>query len=303
MNAQHHRAAWLEDRRRGIGGSDVGPILGVSPYRTPLDVFRDKRGELADRPATEPMRWGNLLEPIVRQEYSNATGREVLMPSGILHHDRHDFMLANIDGFTPDNRLYEGKTARTAQGWGEPGTDEVPQGYLFQVQHYMIVTGYKIADIAVLIGGADFRIYTVEADPELHEMMVDAEAEFWRRVQENDPPEPISYADAVARWGRMSRSGAAVTAAREVVEAVETLRALKGEAKRIEERIEQESATIFKALGEAEVLVDDGGNTLATWKLSKPPQRFDAKALQAAHPDIHAQFLTTGEPCRRFLLK
>jgi putative phage-type endonuclease len=303
MTAQFDRDAWLEDRRTGIGGSDVGPILGVSPYRTPLDVFRDKRGELADSPETAPMRWGNLLEPVVRQEYSSETGREVLMPTGILRHQRHDFMLANLDGFTSDGRIYEGKTARIAQGWGEPGTDEVPQVYLFQVQHYMAVTGYPVADIAVLIGGSDFRIYTVEADAELHDMLMDVEAEFWRRVQENDPPDPISYADAIARWGNYSRPGASVVASREVMEAIDVLRELNGHAKSIEERIEEQKATILKELGEAEALVDPGGALLCTWKLAKAPQRFDAKALAAEHPEIHAQFLKTGEPSRRFLLK
>lgn len=298
------RTAWLEDRRRGIGGSDVGPILGLSPYRTPLDVFHDKRGDLVDKPETAPMRWGTLLEPVVRQEYATVTGRDVLMPTGgMLSHDRHDFMLANLDGFTTDGRIYEGKTARTAQGWGEPGTDEVPQGYLFQVQHYMLVTGYPVADIAVLIGGSDFRIYTVEADRELHEMLVDAEAEFWRRVQENDPPEPITYADAISRWGRSSKAGTIAIADRETVEAVEALRVLKGEAKRIEERIEGETATILKALGEAETLVDDGGNILCTWKLAKAAERLDGKALREAHPDLCAQFIKAGEPSRRFLLK
>lgn len=304
MNAQYDRNTWLEDRRRGIGGSDVGPILGVSPYRTPLDVFRDKRGELVDRPETEPMRWGTLLEPIVRQEYASITGREVLLPDGgMLQHPRFAFMLANIDGFTSDGRIYEGKTARTAQGWGEPGTDEVPQGYLLQVQHYMAVTGYAVADIAVLIGGSDFRIYTIEADAELHEMLVDAEAEFWRRVEENDPPEPISYADAIARWGRFSNAGACVTANAEVIGAVERLRVLKAKAKLHEEAIEETTAVILKALGEAETLLDPSGNVLATWKLSKAPQRFDAKALAAEHPYLHAQFLKTGDPSRRFLLK
>lgn len=301
MNAPN-RAQWLEDRRTGIGGSDVGPILGLSPYRTPLEVFRDKRGEIEDRPETAPMRWGNLLEPVVRQEYSNVTGRDVLMPDGILRHDRHHFMLANLDGFTTDGRIYEGKTARTAQGWGEPGTDEIPQGYLFQVQHYMLVTGYQLADVAVLIGGSDFRVYTVEADRELHEMLVDAEAEFWRRVTDNDPPEPVSYADAIARWGRTTNASS-VIASREVVAAVEELRRLTGAEKLLGEQIEEQKAIVMKALGESETLIDDGGNTLCTWKLAKPAQRFDAKALAAAHPDIHAQFLKTGDPNRRFLLK
>lgn len=297
------REAWLAERRRGVGGSDVAAILGLSPYRTPLDVFRDKRGDLVDQPENAPMRWGNLLEPVVRQEYSDVTGREVLMPDRMLAHGTHEFMLANLDGYTADGRVVEIKTARTGNDWGEPGTDEIPQAYLFQVQHYMAVTGFAVADVAVLIGGSDFRLYEVEADPELHEMLIDAEAAFWRRVVENDPPEPVTYADAIARWGRVSNPALTAVADRDAIHAVEQLRLHKTQIKDVSAIIEDHTATIMKALGEAETLLDDGGNVLATWKLAKAPERFDAKALKVEHPEIYEKFVKVGEPSRRFLLK
>lgn len=302
MDMMTDRAAWLAERRKGIGGSDVAAILGLSPYRSALDVYRDKRGELVEQPENDAMRWGNRLEPVVRQEYSDQTGRAVLIPGDMLRHERHDFMLANLDGFTEDGRIFEAKTARTAQGWGEPGSDEVPQGYLFQVQHYMAVTGYPVADIAVLIGGSDFRIYTVEADRELHDMLVDAEAGFWQRVVEGDEPEPVTMADALTLWGKFSRE-ARVTATDEIASACAQLAETKRAIAELEGRADELKLSIMMALGEADTLVDPQGKPLCTWKASKPVERFDAKALKAAHPEIHAQFVTIGEPSRRFLLK
>lgn len=38
------REAWLDRRRAGIGGSDVAALLGLSRWKTPLDVFLDKAG-------------------------------------------------------------------------------------------------------------------------------------------------------------------------------------------------------------------------------------------------------------------
>lgn len=296
------RTAWLAERRKGIGGSDVAAILGVSPYRTALEVYLDKRGELIDQPENDAMRWGSRLEPVVRQEYSDQTGRAVLVPDHILRHDRHDFMLANLDGFTEDGRIFEAKTARSGQGWGDPGTDEVPQGYLFQVQHYMAVTGYPVADVAVLIGGSDFRIYTVEADRDLHNMLVDAEAAFWQRVVDADPPEPVSMADVKALWGRFSREQK-IEATPDLLQALEDLRGYKTAIAELEELADSRKLAIMAALGEADTLVDTSGRPLVTWKAGKAPERLNGKALKADYPEIHALYAAPGTPSRTFLIK
>lgn len=295
-------SAWLDERRTGIGGSDVAAILGLSKWRTPYDVFRDKRGELIEQVDNDAMRWGRNLEPVVRQEYADQTGREVLLPTGILRSERHPFMIANLDGYTVDNRVVEIKTAKSGKDWGEPGSDQIPQAYLFQVQHYMAVTGFDVADVAVLIAGSDFRIYTVEADRELHEMLVEAEALFWRRVLDDDPPEPISFADAVSRWGRSSASGS-IVADQDVEAAAVALAQATSEIKRMESIADDLKAKIMIAMGDADTLVDSSGKVIATWKLPKSTQRFDVSAFKVAHPEVYANFLKSGEASRRFLLK
>jgi len=90
---------WLNERRKGIGGSDAAAICGLSPYRTPLQVWQDKRGLSGVIPENEAMEWGKRLEPIIRQKYSDTTGREVKIMSPdepIIHHPKYSFMLANI---------------------------------------------------------------------------------------------------------------------------------------------------------------------------------------------------------------
>lgn len=185
LNAQQ-----LAARSLGLGGSDAAAALGLSPWKTPLELFREKRGEDAGTIAeSEPMRWGSLLEPVIRQEYSSRTGRVVRVPETTLVHPAHAFMIANLDGLTDDGRLLEVKTARSAQDWGEPGTDAIPQHYLLQIQHYLIVTALPIADVAVLIGGSEYRQYEIPADAELQEMLVEGELEFWQRVESGEAPD------------------------------------------------------------------------------------------------------------------
>lgn len=297
------RADWLEQRRTGIGGSDAAAVIGISKWRTPLSVWLDKTGQAPDSTETEPMKWGTLLEPVIRQEYANRTGREVMAP-GFRRHPLHGFMVANVDGVAPqDARLIEVKTARSGDGWGEPGSDQVPEEYLIQVQHYMAVLDLPVADIAVLIGGSDFRIYTVPADKELQAMLVDAEAQFWRTVEAGIPPAPVSYADAQALYGRYARKDSTVTASQDVLDAVAALRRTKDKIAALEADEEAAKAVIMTAMGEHDTLIDAAGKPLATWRMASPAKRLDGKALSAAHPDIYAAFLREGEASRRFLLK
>ena len=300
---RHDRADWLAQRRTGIGGSDAAAVMGLSKWRSPLSVWLDKTGQSVDDEESEPMRWGTLLEPVIRQEYATRTGRTVIAP-GFQRHPRHEFMVANVDGVTvEDRRLVEVKTARTADRWGEPGSDQVPEDYLIQTQHYMAVLGLSVADIAVLIGGSDFRIYTIEADTELQDMIVEAEARFWQSVIDREAPAPISYADAQAMYGRHARKDSAVFASEAVLDACDRLAFIRHQMKAFEADEEAQKAIVMAAMGEHDTLTDAAGKTLATWRLAAAPKRFDAKAFSAAHPDLYAAFLKEGEPSRRFLLK
>jgi putative phage-type endonuclease len=193
MNAEN-REGWLALRRTGIGGSDAPAIMGISPWRTPLEVYFEKIGLAPALEESEPMRWGNLLEPVIRAEYARRTGYTVRYePNESLPHPKYAFMRASFDGLAfpreAPTRVLQCKASRSADAWGEPGTDEVPEVYNIQVQHEMAVAHSPVADIAVLIAGSDFRIYQVEADRELQEMLIEAEAMFWSRVQAREEPE------------------------------------------------------------------------------------------------------------------
>jgi putative phage-type endonuclease len=292
---------WHDARAKGIGGSDVGAVCGVNPYKTPLQVWEAKRG-LSDPQEDNPaMFWGRTLEPVIRQKYSDETGRQVLIPDGILTHPGYPWMLGNLDGVTPDNRVVEIKTAGYPTGWGEPGTDEVPMPYLFQCQFYLILTGYAVADIPVLIGGRDFRIYEVPADAELQEMIIERCREFWDLVQSGIPPAPVNYAD-IQRLYR--RSEAKQITSTEVVEQwLRGLRKIQDDIRALEVTEQDVRGWIMEFMKECDELTDLTGKTLATWKNSKGRNRFDIKELRRLQPEVYNQYLIEGEPSRRFLLK
>jgi putative phage-type endonuclease len=292
---------WLNERRKGIGGSDVAAIIGVSPYRTPLQVWEDKRGLSPAIPDNDAMFWGRTLEPVIRQRYSDVTGRDVLLPTEILRHPKFDFMLGNIDGFTLDNRGVEIKTAGYPAGWGEPGTDEIPIGYIFQILHYTEITGIPVFDVPVLIGGSDFRIYEVKEDKELQERLIEREADFWELVQSGTPPAPINYQDVI-RLYRQSEAKA-VTATEAVEESIEMLRKVRSDIKTLEANEEHLKKQIMESMAEADTLINLKGDVLATWKQSKEVVRFNLEFFKTAHKDIYDKYLQTSEGTRKFLLK
>lgn len=294
------REQWLAERRTGIGGSDAAAAVGLSKWKTRLELFLDKTGRLRTD-ETEPMRWGTLLEPIVRQEYVNRTGRTVKVPNRILRHPKTHFAIVNVDGIADDCRLYEGKTARSGDEWGEPGTDEVPHEYLLQVQHAMYVTGLRVADIAVLIGGSDFRLYVVPADDELQSLLIEMEAEFWRCVETNTEPEPVGIDDMKLRWRR--DNGGKVIADTAIEQAAKQLRKIKDAIKAAEAEESEITALIQGYMQDAAELANPSGQLVATWKNVNAAPRFDMERFKSEQPELWKSFLVEPSPRRQFLLK
>lgn len=188
------RAAWLEWRSTGIGASEAGAVVGVSPYETALAVYLRKVGAGEPIVESEAMAWGTRLEPAIAEEYSRRTGFSFTAAQVCVGSPTHFFMLATLDRVRSDGRVVELKTVghRSAAQWGEAGTDEIPAHYLVQVTHQMICTGTEVADVAALIGGQELRIYTVPRDDDIADRIISLEAEFWRRVTDRDPP-PVDH--------------------------------------------------------------------------------------------------------------
>lgn len=321
------RAAWLAERRSGIGGSDIAALVGANPWKTQVDLWMDKTGRTVDvepgPEAAERMHWGNVLEQAVAAEYAARTGTRVQRINDMLRHPKFPAALANIDRAIviegsrarwdgSEGRVLgaagvlECKTAHAlaanSADWGEPGTDEVPMHYWMQVQWYLAITGLPHGDLAVLFGGQRFAQYRIEADPGMqHDMLTRAQDWWQRHVVADMPPDPTTEADARALW-RAHRAGAERIVDVDVARAVEELRGVKAAMKQMEEREQQLRDLICSAFGDAESITH-AGRKLATWKANKPSQKTDWQALVmslAPHDSLLAQF-TTETPGARVL--
>jgi putative phage-type endonuclease len=178
----------LIERPTGIGGSDVPAILGVSPWATPLDVWLEKTKHPGWRPKEESpeMRWGTLLEPVMRLAYEQDTGRRVFAPGDKTYWADDGYRYAHLDGLIEGEGIWEGKVPfNTFRNW----VNGPPVYVLAQVQHYLDLVGEPWCDVSALLPGADFQTFRVPSDPEAQEFTRQAVHRFWTyNVAEKVPP-------------------------------------------------------------------------------------------------------------------
>ena len=297
-------ADWLEYRKQGIGGSDASVVCGISRYKSPVELWLDKTGQLPPQEAGEAAYWGTQLEPFVRAEFSKRTGIEVCHKSELLQSEEHPFMLANLDGTceVPDvgTCIFEAKTA-SAYKAGE-WEDTIPDEYMLQVQHYMAVTGYAGAYIAVLIGGNTFKWRFVERDEELISMLIELEAAFWNHVRDSTPP-PLDGSDASAKFLAERFSNSRPKSHIILPETADELLAQYDEAceelEAVTERKQKAENLLKEMIGENEV--GTAGDRVITWK-SVSQERLDSKTLRAEHPVLYKKYVNQTS-YRRFSVK
>jgi len=299
--ALSHSSEWHAERRLGIGGSDVAAVLGISDYKTSYQLWLEKIGDAEPQQETWEMMRGKALEPALRQHYANKTGLVVSLPVKAMVSEKYPFMRYNPDGLTKEKRLVEFKTASYSDEWGEEGTDEIPQEYLLQVQHGMIVTGFEVCDVTVSIGGNKPKYYLVEADKFLQEFIIEVEAKFWQMVEQRVPPPPSNNDDVARIYNRVN--GQSVIATDEISEMLLHLQRAREVLKKYEKEKESAEVAIKNFMGENEVLVNVHGQILATWKQSLGAKRLDSDRLKKEQPLIAAQYTKASEPTRRFLIK
>jgi putative phage-type endonuclease len=190
---------------RKVGGSDVATILGLNPYKTELELYFEKIGEIEppDLSQNRHVRMGNRLEPVLADEtaerLSELWHREVKLRrcNLTLVHRTNDWLTAHIDRDVVGlERGVEIKNVgqRASRWWGAEGaSDGVPEYYKPQVHAYMLIKDYPVWTVSAYMGGDDLRLYEVERSKEWDELIVEATHDFWHNhVLKGIPPEAAS---------------------------------------------------------------------------------------------------------------
>jgi putative phage-type endonuclease len=319
------------DRKTYCGGSDAAAILGVSPWSTPVKLYRQKIGEGVDDEIDEARQKvfnrGKRLEPVVIDMLEEEIGVKITKrspPENRNYHEDKEFpwMRAEIDFeflVTPEIVEYCGglispsligtiqngeiKTVHplVAHKWGEMLTDDVPVEYAAQSMHGMMVSGRQFCLYGTLVGADDLTLYGVRRDDELIAHMRAREIAFWNCVQNRIPPDPVNLGDVKLLMYRIK--GVPIEATDAIAGEVRALKILKDTIKAMESQAEAKqfeiAAFLFHNLQqvkgaslEDKTALTYAGKTLLTW-ITQAATRLDAKRIKEEAPELYQQYGNT----------
>ena len=204
------REKWLEARKKYIGGSDVACILGYNPWKTNLQLYKEKKGlvmpdDISDNPLVA---YGTNAEPHIRAlfELDHPELKVEYIPENSWRNTKYPFAAASLDGWLTDENgrkgILEIKTATITSGQqSAKWKDQIPDNYYCQVLFYLGVTEwefvilranlkYEYPNEPTYIATKEYRIERSEVEEDISTIMEKA-AEFHRSLQENREPPVI----------------------------------------------------------------------------------------------------------------
>lgn len=297
------------NRQKYIGGSDIAAVLGVSPWKTPLDLWGDKsRPRVSDgfkKVFTRGIRWESVVAEMVTESLK-ADGHEVEVVSTnkryidqfLMGNDGRPFMAAEIDfevrlDGAEEITNIELKTVHPfkMREWGESGTDTLPVHYLAQVMHGLGVTGRSKGFLAALFGADELRVYPVERDDETIAGMRAKAISFWNdNVLAGVAPEPVNLEDLSKLFDKDNPDAQPLLADEALAGQVMRMRACNAEIKAREAEIEVLEFDIKRAMRDCTSLVMPNGKTAVEWK-ERSGSYLDETGLKEAHPKVHKEFV------------
>lgn len=284
---------WREARHNGVGGSDVASIMGLNKFSSPLEVWLLKTGREKDKDLSDNQKveWGVILEDVVADKFKSNHKDEfdVYRKNSMIVSKARPWAFANLDRYLVDRKtkkkgILEIKTAdaRRASDWDEG----VPDYYLTQVTHYLSVTGYDFAVVAVLIGGNDYREFFIERDSEDIEAVNNAVDNFWHNFVVKDVA-PALIGNQAESYTLLQVHNDPTDDFVEVLDAdvsfLDEYIQLKEEKKCLEDRMKLYENQLKEVIGDSKGLITESRKV--TWVRSQS-QQFDKSRFATEHPEL-----------------
>lgn len=312
MNAAAIITSEQHDRSMFMGGSDIAAVLGLSPWKTPIDLWREKtqprieEGQVSG-PKLRGKRWEAVVAEMLAERLTADGHRVEIIGANRRYADpKHPWMACEIDfeiALNDQPINVELKTVHPfrMKEWGQSGTDTLPVYYTSQVMWGLGVTGKQEALCAALFGADELRVYPVERDEAVIAWMRAEAVKFWvQNVQAGVCPAPRTFEDLDFLYPTDSEQPA-VQADPDLASKVLRLRAINEERSAREAEADALTFDIRRAMGDRTELVMPNGKTAITWK-ERSGKYLAETALKDAHPKIHKEFSRTWSK-RVFLLK
>ena len=303
------RNEWLENRKTGIGSSEVATIVGLNPWETPYQLWRRKTGQDAAKTENFAMKAGHYLEDAVSQFWQDETGREVIKRSAgdwLIRDNEKTYLQVSPDrtywlaGEKHNDQNKGILECKTTQMSIDP--EDIPKHWFCQVQYQLGVAGLTNGSLAWLCSGREFGYKDIAFVPDFYGWLEEEVSKFWQdNIIGGKEPSAISVKDMLLKYDR-STGGKTTEVDDELFNAYQDLKLLKVELGELTDRKDELEEKLKMAFLDAEA-ISYGGDIIATFKSAKDSEKFDAKAFQAAHPELAKEFTNKVAGSRRFLLK
>lgn len=232
------------DRTSYIGSSDIAAIIGVSKYRTSLDVYNAKVNA-KEQEDNELMKWGRLLEEPVLREFCRMAGIDSYQAQVFSTHNRYNFLGATADALTDDMVI----EIKTTSAFNKSFNDKIPDYYFIQCQWMMGIHNRNHCVVPVLFGGQRLEKYSVDFDPVLFGVLVSEATKFWEHnIVAKVPPEPQELHKEVL----VLEEGKGIEATYDKISKIADYKMIKSKIAEQEEIADKIKSQIFSDMGNAE---------------------------------------------------
>lgn len=275
-----------------IGGSDAAAAAGIHPHVSRVALWLEKTGRI-ERPVTEAMRWGTLLEPLIFTALRDR-GYFVEPCADEATDSERPWLLGHPDGFHlwPDEvGLLEVKTANL---WAARSWDGPPLEYVAQCQVYMHLTGLNRALLAVLVGGQRLELHEIDRDEKAIGLLLGRLEDFYGYLVRDVPPPPDgsdSSRDALLAMFPQAREGERVRLDASHELTYETLRTRRRQRDVLDGQITKLENELKAYMGDAETAITRHDAEAVHWRTTHS-RRFDVSRFKIDHPALHAEYLT-----------
>lgn len=314
--ADMNHEEWLEERKKTIGGSEIGAILGMNPWQSAYSLWAERTGRIPSFEGNMATKVGTFMEEFVAKLFEEESGKKVQRTNYIYRNTDYEGLHASPDRLlVSEDAGLEIKTT-SAYNSGKFKGVEFPQQYYAQAVQYMAVTERRQWYIAVLIGNTDFRMYHLTRDPmpkpdfcitsilvEDSEIkaLYEAALDFLDCLKRDVPPAMDgSEATSDALKEIYPGGGTATVQLYGRDGMVERWLDLKKQIKLLAEEQDTIANTLCADMGDNEVATSGGHKV--TWKHKAGAMRFDHKQAVADHPEL-AVYYSEGKPSRVFSIK
>jgi predicted phage-related endonuclease len=266
------------DRSTGLGSTDVVEVCGMAPWADagPWRVYVAKTGQVTEPEVETPeMAWGHEVEPFLADWYGRRVGREVMhyrRGAKRLQRLRHDFPLWASPDATDMVTWLEIKNVGSfmAHLWDRSDDDGIPHHVRGQVTIGMYCAEVTEWTVVAAIGGLPPRVYNVQYDPELAEILVETARKFWVDHVVARVPPIIDASDACRKylqrkWPKDVREMRESTIEEDEIGFARLAATASG--KLAAQTIQDCDSKLLDACGDAKGIKGDGWKL--TWKLDK----------------------------------